>query len=417
MKLSLYIFFLLSLSSLKLIAQGNNSPYSIIGIGDIDDNYYNRTSGLGNTGIAYRSSRFLINNNPASYSALDNQIFTAELGIRGSFIDYSGTPVNVSNNQSADITFRKFVMGIKGSKHWGTSFGLVPFSTENYEFNNPFILQGTTSEVANSYYQGYGSINKVYWANSYDFFHHVSLGIDLSYLFGTISQKEIIQNAGLVTLLSTTNNINLTNLVADYGIQAYGKLGRRWDYSLGATFANRSDLFARYTTVVLGPDSAQLYSKTLQQTYFTLPTSYGFGFSLTKDKKYTFVGDYKYQGWSNLGYAGNNYQLENSQKVSAGFELSKSKTYYNAKIEKAYFQSGIYYGNSYLSVNGKQIRDRGLTVGYGLNSLKSPLSYSIVLQYGIKGTIANDLIEEKYVNLTFALSFREAWYTKGKKWD
>ncbi len=109
--------------------------------------------------------------------------------------------------------------------------------------------------------------------------------------------------------------------------------------------------------------------------------------------------------------------MENSQKVSAGFEISKSKTYYNAKIEKSYFQTGVYYGNSYLSVNGEKIKDMGLTVGFGINSLKSPLSYSIVLQYGIKGTTSNDLVEEKYVNLTFALSFREAWYPRGKKWD
>ena len=417
MKLSLLIFFFFSLCSLKGLAQGNNSPYSILGLGDLDDNFYNRTSGLANTGIAYRSNRFLINNNPASFSALDNQIFTAEVGVRGSFINYTGTPVDVSNNQSADITFRRLVLGMKLSKHWGTSFGLTPFSTENYEFSSPIIFQGTVSEIGNSYYQGYGSVNKIYWANSYEFFHHVSVGVDLSYLFGTISQKQIIQSAGLATLVSTTNNMNLTNLYADYGIQGFGKFGRHWDYSLGATFANRSDLFARYTQTVLGPDSSTLYNKTLQESYFSLPTTYGFGLSLTKDKKYTFVADYKYQGWSSLNYSGNNYQLENSQKVSAGFEISKSKTYYNTKIEKSYFQTGVYYGNSYLSVNGEKIKDMGLTVGFGINSLKSPLSYSIVLQYGIKGTTSNDLVEEKYVNLTFALSFREAWYTRGKKWD
>src|ERR1700749_439054 len=104
---------LLAVSSLRLMAQNNNIPYSQMGLGDLDDGYYNRTSGLANTGIAYRSNRFLINNNPASFSALADQYFTMEIGIRGQYIHYAGSPVNISSTESGDITFRKLVMGIK----------------------------------------------------------------------------------------------------------------------------------------------------------------------------------------------------------------------------------------------------------------------------------------------------------------
>ncbi len=416
MKLS-FLIFLLTLSSVELIAQGNNSPYSMLGIGDLEDSYYNRTSGFANTGIGYRSERSVINNNPAALSALDNQLFTVEMGLRGSIINYYGSTVDASNNQSADITFRRLVMGMKLSKHWGSSFGLTPFSTQNYEFSVPTIIQGTQGETGYDYYQVHGSINKAYWANSYEFFHHLSLGVDASYLFGSLSQKDINQSATLSTMGSTTNDLNLSNLYVSYGMQLYGKLGKKWTYTLGGTFANRSDLFAQNTQTVRGADSSIQSQKELSEYYFHLPLSYGFGFSLNKNKKYTFLADYKYQGWSNLNYSGTNYQLENSQRVSAGFEISRKKTYYNTRIEKSYFQTGVYYGNSYLAVNGQQIKDMGLTVGYGINSLKSPLAYSVVLQYGIKGTQNNNLVEQRYVNVTFVLSFREAWYTKGKKWD
>jgi len=138
-----------------------NFPYSQMGIGDLEDEFYNRTSGLANTGIAYRSNRFLITNNPASLSGLTDQYFTMETGIRGSFINYSGKPVDLASTQSGDITFRRLVMGIKASKHWGTSIGLVPFSTQNYEFNVPYFLLGSATEIANHYYQGHGSVNKL----------------------------------------------------------------------------------------------------------------------------------------------------------------------------------------------------------------------------------------------------------------
>src|SRR6201996_281325 len=117
MKLSILLA-VLSITSLGAMAQNNNQPYSQMGIGDLEDGYYNRTTGLANTGIAYRSNRFLINNNPASFSGLANQYFTMEMAGRGSFINYSGTPVNVASTQSGDITFRRLVMGIKPAKNW-----------------------------------------------------------------------------------------------------------------------------------------------------------------------------------------------------------------------------------------------------------------------------------------------------------
>mgnify|MGYP000509248199 CR=1 FL=1 len=44
----------------EALSQNMNSPYSIYGVGDIDFRPYNRTSGMGGTGIALRSSYYLI---------------------------------------------------------------------------------------------------------------------------------------------------------------------------------------------------------------------------------------------------------------------------------------------------------------------------------------------------------------------
>ena len=94
-------FFLISAG----LAQTNNSPYSIHAIGDITDNIINRTSGMASTGLAYRSNRNIISNNPAALSALDNSFFIGELGVNGEYVDYSGNPVSQTNHTSTDITF------------------------------------------------------------------------------------------------------------------------------------------------------------------------------------------------------------------------------------------------------------------------------------------------------------------------
>jgi hypothetical protein len=416
MKILAFILFL-SVLSLQILAQTNNSPYSALGIGDIEDSYFNRTSGMANTGIAYRSNRFLIGNNPASFSAQDNQFFGGEIGVRGTLITYYGSSVNLNANKSSDITFRKVIFGIKPTKYWGLSVGLVPYSSQSYEFNNPQPILGTNGETSNAYYEGYGGLNKVYWANAYEFFHHLSIGVDFAYLFGSVQQKVILQDASQNELVSTNNNTFLSNFAMDYGIQYYTKITNKWDLSLGATFMAKTYLQAQNTVTVLGADSLQLTPPLVNEYLYKLPTSYGGGIALTKNKKYTFLADYKYQNWSALNYGGFNYALRDSRNYSVGFEYSKQKTAYNLVYETMYFQTGLYYKNSYLNVYGQQIEDMGATIGLGINAKRSALCYSFALQYGIKGTQSNQLIQEKYTSLTFTLSYRDIWYTKGRKYN
>lgn len=411
------IIFLLTVSSLHLAAQSNNSPYSLLGIGDIDNDFYNRTSGMANTGIAYRSDRFLLNNNPASFSALTNQVFFGEIGLKGAIVNYYGGGVNPLYNQSSDITFKRLVIAAKIFKHWGSSIGLLPYSTQNYEFNNPLTIQGTPGELINQYYQGSGGINKVYFANAYEFFNHLSVGVNVSYLFGALEQKLIYQDANQAELLSQNITTGMTNLYLDYGLQYFTKIGKRWDFSLGATFANKTNLNPITNIVILASDSTQLLNEgSLQPPTLTqIPKSYGFGIAITRDHKLTLLADYKFQNWSSLNYTFFNYALQNSRRFSVGFEISKNKKVYNSLVETKYLQAGFYYDESYVNAYGQQIKDIGGTVGLGINSKRTLLAYCISLQYGIKGTSSAQLIQEKYVNLNLTISFGDIFATKGKR--
>jgi hypothetical protein len=426
-KLSI-IFTLLTLTSLGVMAQNNFQPYSQFGLGEIDDGFYNRTSGMGETGIAYRSNRFLINNNPASFSALTNQYFTMEMSLRGTYINYAGQPVAPASTESGDITFRRLVLGIKAAKFWGTSIGLVPFATQNYEFNVPYYVLGSNQVVANQYYTGHGSVNKAYWAHSFEFFHHLSLGVEAAYIFGDLNQKNILQNPITgASEASTQNDIYLQNIRMTYGMQLYGHVGKHWDYVLGGVYQQKAALLASPNkTVGTGTDTATstgggLYNAQAPDYYMYLPNSYGGGISITHNHHYTWVADYRYQDWNGVQrqntYPGQDYNVISSERASLGFEVSKRKIFYNNLVELGYFQSGVYYGKNYLQINGTQIKDMGVTVGFGVNSLKTPLAYNIILNYGIKGTTSNNLIRENYINVSFVLNYGTIWYTKGRKFD
>jgi hypothetical protein len=59
----------------------------------------------------------------------------------------------------------------------------------------------------------------------------------------------------------------------------------------------------------------------------------------------------------------------------------------------------------------------GISTGFGVNSLKTPLAYAVTLTYGIKGTSQNDLIRENYFNLNIVINYGAIWFTKGRKFD
>ena len=75
---------------LQVFSQNMNSPYSIYGIGDIDFKTYNRTSGMGGTGLALRSSYYLIDNNPASIAGLTRSFYIIDAAFTGKSVTYSG---------------------------------------------------------------------------------------------------------------------------------------------------------------------------------------------------------------------------------------------------------------------------------------------------------------------------------------
>ena len=98
-----------------------------------------------------------------------------------------------------------------------------------------------------------------------------------------------------------------------------------------------------------------------------------------------------------------------------GVEYSKKRVVYNTLGELMYFQAGFYSSNSYLTLYGQQIKDIGGSLGIGVNAKRSMLSYAFTLQYGVKGIQNSQLIQQRYANLTFTLSYRDIWLTKGRK--
>ena len=124
-RLSFIILLILPFYSISVYAQNVTSPYSIIGIGDLEQSYFNRTSGMANTGIAYSNNNFVTINNPASISYLTNQLFLVETAARGKYVKYSGTGVTAGLS-AKDFSIEKLTEVIRIKKWWREAEGLMP---------------------------------------------------------------------------------------------------------------------------------------------------------------------------------------------------------------------------------------------------------------------------------------------------
>jgi hypothetical protein len=413
-KYTLFIAVSFFLGSGIAFAQNITSPYSIIGIGDIESSYFNRTSGMANTGIAYRNDKYITLNNPASMSNFQNQLFLVELSARGEIANFSGSALG-TNASGKDFSVERISLGIRINKWWGSSIGLMPFSTSNYYFTGTTSLQGTPGTILQET-SGSGGINRYFFANGFRISKNLSIGVTTSFLGGSFLQQDTLLSPDLNTGIFTTKNVYIRNWYFDYGLQYRIPISKKWEAAIGATYAIKTGLRAQTSALVMDEKGDTLSNQVISNNYFTLPNSTGIGIALIKDKKLTFLADYRFQDWSSLNISGLGYSIVNSSRYSLGVEYSKLKEYMNLSYEVLDLQAGVFYNKSYLQVNGQQLNDGGFTIGAGFNSKRSTLSYHLAFEYGQRGS-KDSQVKENYQSITIGLSYKDFWLTKGRKYN
>lgn len=403
-----------------LHAQSNISVYSMLGIGNIRQDNYDYGSGMGGATRSLRDGRFILESNPASLPYLDDHFFAIELN--GSFesINYTGTPIKdpIRSNQSQ---FQRFVMATKLTKWWGAAWGLKQYSSSNYSLYGEKNIIGT-SDYITTYYEGTGGINQVYFSNGLRLNKNFSLGLNSSYLFGNMTQTEYLYGANYIgNELNTANRLYYAGFNFTGGLQYQGNLSDKIRLGLGLTATKKATLKGdRSLSMSSGdPDNGAptniISDSTLGDTRFNLPDQIGGGLSLTYNRTFTIASDYQYGKWEDVGNSTNgyNYGYNNSSQLSFGMSYAPRKVLlYNGQyleMEKFRLQAGAFFNTEYVNMYGQQIQDKGVSLGIGLFSKRSSLSYLISLQYGTRGTTTNNLIQENYFKLGVTLSYRDLW--------
>ena len=402
-----------TLVSFGALCQNTTSPYSIYGIGDIDKQLYNRTNGIGSTGMAIRSDNYLINNNPAAISGLPRSFFVLNAAGIGRTVQYSGEGINASNDRSRDFWIKGITLAVKVNKFWASSLGFKQFSNVNYKFSGNKDVIGD-NETYPAEYEGDGGLNDYFWTNAFSIGKHFSVGVKSSIIAGGINRTETVINS--TQSVATKQQDYFGDPEFEYGAIYSGSVNKNWDVSLGGKYINKTKLNAERTITIAEGNTIVVNDQFVKNGIFYLPQTYSGGISMTHNKKITFASDYTFENWKPLNISGDGWRLINSNRLSGGIEFSRKAQKWGHTIEKKYFQLGGFINNSYLQVNNTPINEFGITAGTG-GTLGNNLLYTISIGGGKRGTTNANLIQENFFQFSISLTYRDFLFSKGRKYE
>ena len=174
---------LLTAMRMDIFAQNEiSSPYSRYGVGLVNNNTNGTLSSMGGVSYAMQSNAYINFRNPASYAAFDSLSFVGDIAFSVKAM-YLKTSILSQKGTIGRLNY--IAIGLPVTKHWRTSVGFLPFSDRGYNITDSKEI--TDIGTVNCNYTGTGGLMQLYWGNAFKICKGLSIGLNLSYLFGTLS--------------------------------------------------------------------------------------------------------------------------------------------------------------------------------------------------------------------------------------
>lgn len=396
----LLVFLLFCFSEVS--SQTTYSPYSIFGLGYIEDNSIGPSKAMGGTGIGFLSQKSINIQNPASYSGLDSLLTIYEMGM---FAKYTMFSTNTSNQSLVNANFKYAVMGFRVTPWLATSFGLAPYSSVGYNINAKVAIEGSNQEFQKTY-SGDGGVNQVYLGGSVNLIRNLSLGFNAAYLFGNITTNES-SNMFNYTLKDITY---VSNFNFNYGLNYQINL-KKWICNLGLTYNNSKTLQTKNTVTIETNNESEEFKG--ESNRYTIPRSVGAGIAISTKDYFSAGFDYEWSNWEKVKVANALANTRNSNRFSLGVEFP-SLGIKKGTGKMIFYRFGAEYRQSYLIINNTPINYFAVTLGSGI-PLKGVISViNVSLELGQNGTTKKGLFRENFATLHLDLALRDIWFLKKK---
>ncbi len=398
-----------------------NSAYSHYGIGDLSNITDTRSFSMGGISYGLRGFYNINHKNPASYTSFDSLSFVFEGGMFSNFITHKTTAFS---EQASNAGLSYLTFGFPVTRWMSASFGVLPFSTVGYNIYDKEVdpVFGDLNQI----YSGDGGTVQYYVGTGFKINKHLSLGINAWYLTGNLESSNMLNFADSSMALNTrvTQNILVGDINFTAGIQYNTIIGKDLRFNTGFTYGNGKEMSATrellVETLFGGINNQNEYNKDTilyeapVDGKIKLPMVLGGGFVFEKPEKWLIGADIEYGFWKDYASFGINDSLKNSLKISVGTEIIPNATSISKYWQKIRYRAGFRYSQSYLELKNTNINEFGLSFGLGLPIKRLATTLNFGLEFGKRGTIENNLIQDNFFRFRLGISITERWFVKRK---
>lgn len=416
------LLFVLTACFSQLFAQNEISqPYSGFGVGIVNKSSNGILNGMAGTSYAMRNPYYINFRNPASYAAFDSLSFVADAAA-SIYVSSLSTQSSSTAQHNSYARPDYIAIGLPVTKHWRTSVGIFEFSTIGYDMTDSRTIENVGT--ASYEYSGNGGLNQLYWGNAFKICKGLSIGLNASYMFGSIYNVRNISFDGSNFLNSYINDAyHIDGIYLTGGIQYFFDVKEKHRIGIGAVYSNTAYIWAR-ENLLINQYSGVYSPVTTYDTVLcdntkkgnvTIPQSVGFGLSYTYKEKWTVAADVTWQNWDKYAFMGKSDSLHDAITASLGAQYIPDP--YSTKfLKRMAFRVGAKYSTGEIFIRNKPINEFGVCFGVGipLNTFNTHSSINVLFEYGKMGTLINDLVKQDYFRFTLNFTLQEKWYQRMK---
>ena len=419
------IFLAAFLSCKFVLAQNKYSPYTVIGVGDLNGMALANNAAMGNVGIATPSIWHINNMNPALLTY--NSLTVFEIGVEG-------------ENRTVSNSFNSVKVGTGGFKYlslafpiipnkWTSNIGLMPYSSVNYSFNTRQSVAGTNVDAVIDF-EGTGGLNQVYFSNGLKIAKGLSVGLRMSYIFGLTEARTntYLEGEGITQQFPTGvyEKTNYSGFDLGLGLSYSKSISEKDLLNFGMTFDKGGDIkgtrFNRLEVETTNGSAAP--GDTLindESGKYQLPTELGFGFSWQKLNKLTIGFDVKHSFWDTEAgftfddptYEADTEKYRSTWFIGLGFEITPKYNDVNSYFKRIKYRIGADFKQEPFVIDGKTVNNFGINFGWSL-PIKGVSAVNMALKYGQRGEASGVLVKEQYLKFVLGATINDRWFVRRK---
>jgi hypothetical protein len=433
MKKQLTVIALAMLATTGWAQSGTNSPYSQYGLGTLSDQSTGFNRGMNGLALGFREHNQVNPANPASYSAIDSLsfIFDAGISLQQTNFKEGGRKLNANN---AD--FEYVVAGFRLFRHFGVSFGLLPYTNIGYSYSTTTSVGDANKTYSYNAYSGDGGLHQVYLGFGWEPIRNFSIGVNGTYLYGdyTRTVTNSYSNTSANSLIKTYS-ADVRSYKLDAGLQYTLPLSKKDQLTLGLTYGMGHNINGKPQVTIVSSNSVTAVADTT--TYpgagqvnlrLRIPNTFGAGLTFNHNNKFKIGADYTLQQWAkisapelvtdnsgNISYQQIKGYYKDRHQFTVGTQICPDE-YGRSFLKRIRYRAGVSYATPYYYIGNQEgPKELSASLGFGIpivNGYNNRSLLNISAQW-VKRS-AKNLITENTFRINIGITFNEQWFAKWK---